>query len=241
MTERAQPALDLDAIVFDVFGTLVDYHGTIVAAGRLLSERTGLQVDWPAFAHAWRSLYHPYMQRVMREELPWANLDTLHRLALEEIAPRFGLAELPERERGWLNRVWHALDPWPDVPPALHRLRVHYLIAPLSNGNTRMLVDIARHGDLPWDLILSAEMCRAYKPDPRPYQMAIELLDVEPARLLLVAAHIFDLRAARAEGLRTAYIPRPHEDGPYAPGDPALDGIDLVVRDLADLADQLGA
>jgi 2-haloacid dehalogenase len=229
------------ALAFDVFGTVVDWRGTIVDEGGRLNR---LEVDWGRVADAWRSRYRPSMDRVMRGELPWTPLDALHRAALDEALAEQGATGLGQAEKDELNLVWHRLRPWPDSIPGLTRLRDRYILATLSNGNVRLLVDMARHAGLPWDCILSAELARAYKPDPRVYRMAVELLALEPYELLMVAAHPEDLRAARAEGLRTVFVSRPLEYGPQpnAYGEPhpaSPEEYDLVAADLLDLAHQL--
>ncbi len=231
----------IKALTFDVFGTVVDWRGTIVAEGERLSAEKSLRVDWGRFADAWRARYRPSMDRVMRGELPWTNLDALHRASLEEALAELGVTSLTDAQKDELNHVWHRLRPWPDSVAGLIRLRERYILATLSNGNVRLLVDLARHSGLPWDCILSAELVRAYKPDPRVYQMAAELLAVEPREALMVAAHPADLRAAQAQGLRTAFVPRPLEYGTDEQPDlaPAA-SFDLVASDFADLARQLG-
>jgi 2-haloacid dehalogenase len=182
------------------------------------------------------------MQRVRSGVEPWRNLDALHREILDTLLPRFGLESLDERERAALNRVWHRLDPWPDVVAGLQRLKRRFTISTLSNGNVSLLVDMARHGGLPWDCVLSAELFQHYKPDPEVYLGAARLLDVAPAELLMVAAHPSDLAAAAQAGLRTAYVPRPLEHGPGGfRAAPADQRFDFVADDLGSLAALLGA
>jgi 2-haloacid dehalogenase len=225
------------ALAFDVFGTVVDYRGTIIAEGEALNHTKGLAVDWAAFADAWRGRYRPNMERVARGDLPWMNLDALHRLALDKLLAEAGVTTLTEDEKRHLNRVWHRLRPWPDGLSGLFRLRAKYLLTTLSNGNVALLVDLARHAGLPWDFIFSAELVRAYKPDPRTYQMTYQLLDLPPHAVMLVAAHPDDLRAARSHGLRTCFVPRPLEAGPHAtPPTIAEPDVDLVAADFEDLA-----
>lgn len=239
----SQPTIArVKALAFDVFGTVVDWRGTIIREGQALNATKDLSIDWAAFADAWRARYRPNMDRVARGELPWMSLDALHRRALDEVLAHFGVTTLSEDEKQRLNRVWHRLDPWPDAVPGLTRLRRAYILATLSNGNVALLVNMARRSTLPWDCILSAELVRAYKPDPRVYRMAHELLALAPDEVLLVAAHPADLRAARASGLRTAYIPRPLEHGPTTLPEPVQPGeFDVAARDFGDLAGQLGA
>lgn len=232
----------IKALAFDVFGTVVDYRTTIIREGEELSRTTGLEVDWAAFADAWRGRYRPSMDRVMRGELPWTNLDALHRAALEELIEEFGLEVLLEEQRDHLNGVWHRLEPWGDAVPGLSRLRERFVLATLSNGNVRLLVDMAKNARLPWDLVYSAEMARAYKPDPRAYGTLIELLMLEPEEVMLVAAHQGDLRAAQELGMRAAFVMRPLEHGPRAVPDLAADpSFDVVAVDFVDLARRLGA
>ncbi len=157
---------DLEALVFDVFGTVVDWRSTIVREGEDLGQRKNLDVDWAAFADAWRSRYAPSMDRIRRGEIPWTKLDNLHRSSLQELLGEFGIEDLSEEDKDHFNRVWHRLDPWPDAVEGLTRVKETYVIAPLSNGNIALLVNMAKKAGLPWDLILSAELVRLYKPDP---------------------------------------------------------------------------
>ncbi len=232
----------LRALAFDVFGTVVDWRSSIIREGRLLSAAQGLQVDWPAFADAWRAGYAPAMDRTRGAGQAWADIDTLHRQILDELVPRFGLGALPEAELAQLNLVWHRLMPWPDSVGGLNRLRCRFPVSTLSNGNVSLLVDMARNAGLPWDCVLSGELIHKYKPDPEVYRMAARLLGCAPHELMLVAAHPSDLRGAQACGLRTAYVHRALEFGPDAPARPARpEGFDLVAGDFLDLAEQLGA
>jgi 2-haloacid dehalogenase len=232
----------LRALVFDVFGTVVDWRGSIIREGQMLSAAKGLQVDWPAFADAWRAGYAPAMDRTRGAGAAWANIDTLHRQILGELVPRFGLQSLDETELARLNRVWHRLSPWPDAVGGLNRLKARLPIATLSNGNVSLLVAMARNAGLPWDCVLSGELVQRYKPDPAVYLMAARLLGVAPDELMLVAAHPSDLRGAMACGLRSAYVHRALEFGPDAPPQPARpEGFDLLAADFIDLARQLGA
>ncbi|GAA0751829.1 haloacid dehalogenase type II [Ideonella azotifigens] len=235
MTPFSQPKV----LAFDVFGTVVDWHGGIVRE----VEALGLAVDANAFALAWRGGYRPAMQRVMRGEQGWTRIDDLHRQILDEILPRFGLQAMPEEQRHALNFAWHRLDPWPDVVAGLQRLKQRFILTTLSNGNLSLLVDLARHGGgLPWDCVLSAETFQRYKPDPATYLGVARLLDVQPAQVMLVAAHHDDLAAARACGLGTAYIERPLEFGASQIKDVSpQDGNDLHARSFLHLTELLGA
>jgi 2-haloacid dehalogenase len=224
-------------LAFDVFGTVVDWHGSIATEMQALAPH----IDVHAFARAWRAGYKPAMARVMSGELGWTRIDDLHRLILDEILPLFGLADWDEAQRAHLNRVWHRLNPWPDVRVGLQRLKQRHVICTLSNGNLSLLTHMAKHAGLPWDCVLSAEVFHAYKPDPRTYLGVAALMDVAPEQVMLVAAHQDDLAAARACGLQTAYIERPWEFGRDVPpkdvGAHAQNT--LHARDLLDLADQL--
>ena len=235
------PALP-KALVFDVFGTVVDWRTSVAREVEDLARRKGLRVDGVAFADAWRAGYAPTMDRVRKGELPWTKLDRLHRMILEGIVAGFGLGGLSEGERDSLNRAWHRLQPWPDAVPGLTRLKRKFIIAPLSNGNISLMTDMAKHAGLPWDCILGAELVRHYKPDPEVYRSAAEFLDVTPAEVMMVAAHLRDLRAAKAEGLRTAFVVRHDEFGPNGHPDLAADdSVDIMARSFDDLANRLSA
>ena len=229
------------ALAFDVFGTVVDWRSSVVREGEELGRRKGLNIDWAAFADAWRDRYAPSMDRVRRGERPWTNLDDLHRSSLEELLVEFGVDGLSEKEKDHLNRVWHRLKPWPDAVGGLRRLKERYTITTLSNGNVSLLTDMAKRAGLPWDLILSAELVRHYKPDRETYLMVPGLLSLQPEEVVMVAAHPDDLRAAREAGLRTAYVTRPLEFGPGGKAEAPDHAFDLVATDFLDLADQLGA
>lgn len=231
------------ALTFDVFGTVVDWRSSIIREGEALGARKGLTIDWPRFADAWRSGYAPAMERVRSGELGWTKIDDLHRLILDELLVEFGLQGLTPAEVAELNRAWHRLTPWPDAIPGLQRLRQSYIIATLSNGNISLLVNMAKYAGLSWDCVLSAELARHYKPDREVYLTAADLLGLSPGEVLMVAAHPSDLRGAAAAGLRTAYVPRPHEFGKPGQGqpDPDLTTYDLIADDFVDLATKLGS
>ena len=240
MSGSGTVGLQVKALTFDVFGTITDWRETIIREGRELGARKQLKIDWAQFADAWRAGYAPAMRRVNDGELPWKNIDRLHRMILEELLERFGITGLEETDKEHLNRAWHRLDPWPDVRPGLTRLRRHFLVAPLSNGNVSLLVDLARHAGLHWDCVLSAELARRYKTDPAPYLLAAELLGLPPERVMMVAAHNTDLDAARSVGFRTAFICRSREHGPGQSTDLAPNpGVDITASDLNDLAERL--
>ncbi|MBT9553678.1 MAG: haloacid dehalogenase type II [Hydrogenophaga sp.] len=224
-------------LAFDIFGTVVDWHGSIVREVQALAPA----VDANAFALAWRAGYQPAMQRVRSGELGWTRIDELHRLILDDLLPRFGLAHLDETRRQHLNRVWHRLAAWPDAVAGLTRLKARFTLCTLSNGNIGLLTNMAKSAGLPWDCILSAEVFRAYKPDPRTYLGVAQTFDLAPAEVMMVAAHQDDLAAARGCGLQTAYIQRPLEFGAANPKDVSPDPANtLHARDLLHLADLLG-
>ena len=228
-------------LVFDVFGTVVDWRSSIIREGELLGARKGLKADWAAFADAWRAGYRPAMDRVMSGQQGWANIDKLHREILDGLLDKFSLKGLDEKELVHLNRVWHRLMPWPDSVPGLNRLKSRYVIATLSNGNVSLLVDMAKHAGLPWDTVLSGELINKYKPDLEVYRMAARLLGMEPGETMLVAAHPPDLKAAQRAGLQAGYVPRPLEHGPGKAPLPADPAFEVVASDFIDLADKLGA
>jgi len=229
------------ALVFDTFGSVVDWRGSIIEEGAAWGKAKGLKIDWARFADRWRSGYGPAMDKVRRGELPWTKLDDLHRMLLEDLLKEFEIQRLTEEEKDHWNRVWHRLKPWPDSVPGLSRLKKNYVIAPLSNGNFALLTNMAKHAGLPWDAILSAELARHYKPDRETYLMAAELLGIQPKETMMVAAHVGDLQSARACGLRTGFIYRPLEHGLGGKADKANPGdFDVVARDIFDLASQLG-
>ena len=221
------------ALVFDVFGTLVDWRSGIAAAFRA----GGVAGDPVELADAWRARYEPILAEVNEGTRPWGNFDELHLATLDDLLAEHGL-DLPAEERRRLVHAWHRLDPWPDVPAGLEALRRRHITATLSNGHLALLVDLARHGDLRFDCVLSAELARAYKPAPEVYRTAARLLGVEAGELMLVAAHPWDLEGARRAGLRTAFVDRPLEYGPgsAARADPAADE---SVGDLLELSERL--
>ena len=230
-------APDVEALVFDVFGTVVDWRSGVIRDGEQFSADREIDIDWAAFADAWREEYHPSLNRVRRGEIPWRNLDS-------ELLDRFGVEGLTEEEKTHLNRAWHRLDPWPDAIPGLRRLKPHYTIAPLSNGHVRLLTNMAKRAGIPWDLILSAELSGHYKPDDEVYLTAVDLLDLDPEEVMMVAAHEQDLDASQEVGLRTAYVHRPLEDGPEAAENaerPAESAYDIVADDFVALAERLDA
>ena len=203
------------ALLFDVFGTVVDWRSGVIRDVTELARAKGANVDAAAFADAWRAGYHPAMDQVRHGERPWTKLDDLHRSTLDRLLGEFGFTGLAEEEKDWLNRCWHRLDPWPDAIPGLGRLKEHRVVAAFSNGNVSLLVDMAKRAGIPWDFVFSAELFRHYKPDPEFYLGAVELLSLTPPEVMLVAAHNDDLCAAGDLGLATAFVGRPGEKGPH--------------------------
>jgi 2-haloacid dehalogenase len=229
------------ALIFDVFGTLVDWRSAIARETQAALSPLGIAIDWPAFADAWRGQYQPAMDEVRTGRLPFSKLDALHRRNLDVVMQAFGLGGVDEPTRAQLNLAWHRLDAWPDVAAGLARLRSRFRVAPCSNGNISLMVDLARRNGLVWDAILGAEFARDYKPKPVVYLSAAAAFDCEPPEVMMVAAHSSDLAAAAAVGLRTAFIARPNEHGPGQGESRASVAVDLSAASLSDLADQLAA
>lgn len=227
----------IKALTFDVFGTVVDWRTSIIHEAAVME----LHVDGAKFADDWRAGYQPAMAQVRSGELSWTSIDVLHRRILDGLIEKYGLAGLTEAQRVHLNRVWHRLDPWPDSARGLSLLRRKLICTTLSNGNVSLLVDLARHGGLTWDCVLSAELYRAYKPDAKVYLGAAETLGLTPGETMMVAAHKSDLLAARKAGLRTAFVERALEKGPGGGAEMGReDWMDFYAKDFVDLARQLG-
>jgi 2-haloacid dehalogenase len=233
---------EIKALTFDVFGTVVDWRSSVAREAQAILAPKGWRFDWGAFADDWRGLYGPSMRKVSQGERPFVILDVLHRENLLEVLAKHRVEGFTESEVDELNLAWRRLDPWPDVVAGMARLKRRFILAALSNGNIALMVGMAKRAGLPWDVILGAEVARAYKPQPQVYQGAAQMLDLSPAECLMVAAHPSDLKAAAACGLRTAYVHRPLEQGPgrEAPR-PAAGDFDHVVDDFNALADSLGA
>ena len=229
------------AILFDTFGTVVDWRGSLIAELGAFGAARGIVADWTGLVDAWRANYAPSMDRVRRGEQPWTKLDVLHRATLDELVVRFGVSGLAEADLDHINRGWHRLTPWPDAVEGLTRLKRRHIIAPLSNGNVSLLLNMAKHAGIPWDMICATELFHHYKPDPETYLGAAALLGLEPGEVMMAAAHNGDLAAARACGLRTAFFPRVSEYGPHQTRDFAADGEwDVVAADIVDLAERMG-
>lgn len=234
------PLDGIQALTFDVFGTVVDWRSSVTREGAALGAALGIERDWAQFADDWRARYQPAMSQVRDGERPWTTLDALHRLNLGRLLERYEIVGLSEAEIEQLNRAWWRLDPWPEAVEGLQRLRTKYLLATLSNGNVALMVHLARWGGLPWDAILGAEFSQSYKPQPQTYLRTAEALGLLPEQCLMVAAHNNDLHAARRTGLRTAFVHRRSEHGPNQTTDLAPDSDwDVVAEDFVDLAAQL--
>jgi len=231
---------NIRALIFDVFGTVVDWRSSIIRQVAEFGRDHGVERDWEAFAVAWRGKYRPFMNKVRTGELPWTNLDRLHRMSLDEVLTEFEIHDIKEEAKDELNLAWHRLDPWPDSVPGLYRLKRRFVIAPMSNGNVALMTNMAKNGGMPWDCILGAEVAKHYKPDPESYLTAVELLMLRPEQVMMVAAHQGDLLSAQKVGLRSAFVPRPMEGGPNNRPVPTPDpSFDVVANDFVDLADRL--
>ncbi|WMY11786.1 haloacid dehalogenase type II [Paraburkholderia phenoliruptrix] len=232
---------NVKAIVFDTFGTVVDWRSSIINDLSAWGGGRGLDADWPKLVDRWRALYEPQKDRVRKGEIPWTNLDELHLDALKTLLPEIGLGGLRSDDISHINKVWHRLKGWPEASQALVRLKSRFIIGPLSNGNVALLVDMAKHAGLPWDAIFSCELFRHYKPHPSTYLGVCQQLYLQPEEVMMCAAHNYDLRAARAVGLRTAFIPRPTEYGPGQTTDlSAEEDWDVVAKDLLEFASRMG-
>jgi 2-haloacid dehalogenase len=228
------------ALLFDVFGTLVDWRTSIARESEQVLKPLGVAVDWLAFADAWRGEYQGAMDQVRDGHIPFCKLDVLHRRNLDRILPRFNISGIAENALQYLNLAWHRLDAWPDVEPGMARLRRRHLLAPCSNGNISLMVDLARRNGIHWDAILGSEIAGDYKPKPRVYLASCAAFDLAPGECMMVAAHSKDLQHAAACGLRTAHIARANEHGP-GKGEPAPKvPVDYAAMSLEHLAEQLG-
>jgi len=225
----------IKALFFDVFGTLVDWRSGVSREARTILAPLGVAIDWLAFADAWRDQYQPAMDEVRSGRLPFSKLDLLHRRNLDTVLKAFGLERIDDAARTELNLAWHRLDAWPDVAPGLLQLRERFRIAPCSNGNISLMVDLARRNAFPWDAIVGAEIARDYKPKPAVYLAAAAAFDCAPGEAMMVAAHSSDLAAAATAGLRTAFIARPEERPGHSESKPALK-VDVSAHGLVELS-----
>lgn len=232
---------NIQALFFDTFGTLVDWRTSVIRELKWLGVQRGIEADWTQFADDWRAMYQPAMDGVRRGNREWRNLDALHRESLITLLSRYHIEGLTEEEIDGLNRVWHRLEPWPDTVEGMNRLAKRFILNPMSNGNVRLLTDLARHARLPFHLILGAEAVRCYKPLPGSYLGNAELLMLEPREIMMVAAHNSDLAAARKLGFQTAFVRRPTEYGAAQTKDLKADSDwDVVADSMIEVADALG-
>lgn len=235
------PAKLPKVIVFDVFGSVVDWRSSLIADLTAYGQQRGISGDWVGLVDAWRASYHPSMDRVRKGELPWMKLDDLHRMSLDKLVADFGIKGLTEGDLVHINKGWHRLNGWPDSVGGLTRLKTKFVIGPLSNGNVSLLLNMAKHAGLPWDMIFGSDIWKHFKPDPETYLGVAGMMGLEPGEVMLAAAHNNDLAAARKCGLMTAFWARPSEYGPLQKRDYAAEhDFDFVVKDIADLATHLG-
>jgi 2-haloacid dehalogenase len=229
------------AIVFDTFGSVVDWRGSLIAELTAFGSERGIKADWTALVDAWRGAYNPSMDRVRKGEQPWTVLDDLHRSSLDRLIEQFGIRGLSEADLRHINLGWHRLKPWPDALSGLARLKRKYTIGPLSNGNVALLTNMAKHAGIPWDVVFGSDLFHHFKPDPETYLGVAKLLGLEPGQLMMGAAHNNDLAAARRCGLMTGFFPRPTEYGPHQKRDFAAEQEwDVVATDIEDMAAKLG-
>ncbi len=234
----------MKACLFDVFGTVVDWRSSVSRDLAAFARAKDLPpVDWLEFAIEWRKLYQPSMEAVRSGRREWTILDVLHRESLDTLVDRYGLRSLSEADLDHMNRAWHRLEPWPDAVEGLARMKKKFIIAPCSNGNIALMVNLAKHAGLPWDCILGAETAQAYKPLPEAYRAACRHLGLRPEEVTMVAAHNGDLKAAKAQRLRTAFVARPAEHGPAQTTDLSPDPscVDVSAAEFVALAAKLGA
>ena len=233
-------AAGVKALVYDVFGTCVDWRNGVARDAERILKPLGYRIDWLELADAWRALYQPSMEEVRSGRQPFVTLDILHRRMLDQIRPTFGLEKLDNEVANDLNLAWHRLDTWPDTVPGFVRLKRKFILAPCSNGNIALMVDIARRNKIPWDAILGSEIARDFKPKPAVYLMTAAALNLQPNEVMMVAAHSDDLRQAASNGLRTAHVARPGENGPGTGESAPRVPVDFAAKDMEDLASQLG-
>jgi 2-haloacid dehalogenase len=228
------------ALVYDVFGTCTDWRNGVARDAERILRPLGYNIDWHAFADAWRALYQPTMEGVRSGREPFVKLDVLHRRMLDQIRPKFGLEKLDAKVADDLNLAWHRIDGWPDVLPGFVRLHKKFILAPCSNGNIALMVDIARRNGFPWDTILGSEVARDFKPKPAVYLATAAALNLRPEEVMMCAAHSDDLRSAASNGLRTAHIARPGENGPGTGESAPRYPVDFAATSMENLATQLG-
>ncbi len=238
---QAKPSTDgIKALFFDVFGTLVDWRGGVAREAEAILKPLGVHLDWQAFADAWRDQYQPGMEQVRSGAIPYTKLDVLHLQMLQRILPSFGLEKIAPSVQDQLTLAWHRLDAWQDVAAGLGRLRLRYLLAPVSNGNIALMSDLARRNQFPWDAILGADLARNYKPRPEVYRAAVDAFNLEPGQCMMCAAHSSDLKSAAEIGLRTAFIARPDEKPGLSEMSPTVP-VDISTQSVEELAGGMGA
>ena len=237
---QANPLPEVQALLFDVFGTVVDWRNGVAREAERILKPMGYDLDWLAFADAWRREYGPSMEEVRSERRPFVKLDILHRENLERVLPRFKVEKLNEATLAELNLAWHKLDAWPDVGPAFARLHKRFLLAPCSNGNIALMANVARRNNIPWDAILGSEIAQGYKPQPKVYLMTCEAFNLKPEQVMMCAAHSGDLSSAQKLGMRTGHIGRPGEGGPGTGETEPRGQFDVVGKNFHDFADKLG-
>lgn len=238
--ENQKTLKNVKALTFDVFGTVVDWRGSVAREIKTVGDKKGFKLDWEKFADRWRKGYSPSMDKVRSGTIPWTNIDNLHRMILEELLEEFGITNLSEPEKEYLNKSWHRLDPWDDSVKGLTLLKQNYIISSLSNGNVALLVNMAKYAKLPWDTVLSAELVHHYKPDPETYLSTSTFLGIPIEQVMMVAAHKNDLKSAKTNGMKTAYVPRPLEHGTTTKTDLGFETyIDITAEDFIDLNNKL--
>lgn len=231
----------IKAILFDVFGTTVDWRSSVIAELEKFGDENGLSADWPATADRWRAGFRDLQAKIAHGDRDWITMDQIHREVLDGLLRDMGASDLPESDVAYLNAAWRRLKPWPDTVEGLTLMKRDYIIGTLSNGNLSLLVSLSKHGGLPWDCVLSTGMFGTYKPNPEVYLGAVRMLDAEPGDVMMVAAHAYDVDGAREAGLRTAYVFRPDEFGPGKGEDPVdTSRFDIVASDFVELARRLG-
>ncbi len=232
---------DIKALLFDVFGTVVDWRNSIAREMQRFGDSRQINHDWQQFALDWRAMYQPAMENIRTGNRDYVKLDQLHRENLNQLLESYGLDELDEFQIDYVNRVWHRLQPWADTLPGMNRLRKHHILASLSNGNVSLIVNMAKHSGIPWDMVLGSEPAQGYKPQPAVYLHSANMLDLKPEQCMMVAAHNDDLRVARSLGFKTAYINRPYEYGEGQRSDlVAEDNWDIIGDSMTDIAEGLG-
>lgn len=232
---------DVKALLFDVFGTVVDWRGSIIRDMQRFGKAHQINNDWQQFALDWRALYQPAMETIRSGNRGYVTLDQLHRENLQQLLEAYELNTLDDSTLNHINQVWHRLQPWADTLPGMARLKKHHILASLSNGNVALMVNMAKHSSIPWDMILGSETARGYKPEDKVYLHSAHMLGLQPEQCMMVAAHNDDLRAARNLGFKTAYINRPYEYGDGQTTDlHAEESWDIIGDNMTDIADSLG-